>query len=49
MNVATVDGKIYAIGGRGADGKTVTTNEVYDPAKNSWRVLAPKVRRIAAS
>jgi N-acetylneuraminic acid mutarotase len=41
VNVAAVDGKIYAIGGRGADGKTVTTNEVYDPATNTWKSLAP--------
>jgi N-acetylneuraminic acid mutarotase len=41
VNVAAVDGKIYAIGGRGADGKTVTTNAVYDPAANTWKALAP--------
>ena len=36
-----IDGKIHAIGGRGADGTTVTTHEVYDPATNTWKELAP--------
>lgn len=44
--VATVDGKVYVIGGR-ANGVLKTTAvensvEVYDPAANSWTALAPK-------
>src|SRR6267142_1538952 len=34
-------GKIHAIGGRAPDGTTVATHEVYDPATNTWKELAP--------
>ena len=39
--LAAVGGKLHAIGGRGADGKTVSTHEVYDPATNKWTEAAP--------
>lgn len=41
VGATVANGKIYAIGGRGLDMKTVATNEVYDPATNRWTVLAP--------
>jgi len=41
VGAAVANGKIYAIGGRGLDLKTVATNEVYDPARNRWTELAP--------
>lgn len=41
VGVVALDGKIHAIGGRGADGKTVGTHEVYDPATNKWSNAAP--------
>jgi N-acetylneuraminic acid mutarotase len=42
--VVALDGKIHAIGGRGADGKTVGTHEIYDPATNKWTDAAPVKR-----
>jgi N-acetylneuraminic acid mutarotase len=42
--LVALDGKLHAIGGRGADGKTVGAHEVYDPATNKWTDAAP-VRR----
>jgi N-acetylneuraminic acid mutarotase len=41
VGATVAHGKIYAIGGRGLDLKTVATNEVYDPASNRWTELAP--------
>lgn len=41
VGVVALNGKIHAIGGRGADGKTVGTHEVYDPATNKWSDAAP--------
>jgi N-acetylneuraminic acid mutarotase len=41
VGVAAIDGKLHAIGGRGANGITVTTHEVYDPATNAWTEAAP--------
>lgn len=41
VGAVAVNGKIYAIGGRGLDLKTVATNEVYDPATNKWTEIAP--------
>src|SRR5437667_9345946 len=41
VGVAALNGKIYAIGGRGVDTVTVATHEVYDPATNKWSDLAP--------
>jgi N-acetylneuraminic acid mutarotase len=41
VGASVANGKIYAIGGRGTDLKTVATNEVYDPASNRWTDLAP--------
>jgi hypothetical protein len=40
LGLAVVDGKIYAIGGVGKDGK-VGTNEMYDPATDNWTTKAP--------
>jgi N-acetylneuraminic acid mutarotase len=42
--LVALDGKLHAIGGRGADGKTVGTHEVYDPATNKWTDAAPVKR-----
>jgi N-acetylneuraminic acid mutarotase len=40
--VATVlDGKIYVAGGLNSNGDGMTEFEVYDPATDSWEVLAP--------
>ncbi len=49
--LVALDGKLHAIGGRGADGKTVGTHEVYDPATNKWTDAAPvtKTRDHAAA
>jgi N-acetylneuraminic acid mutarotase len=45
LGAVVVDGKIYAIGGYKAWNRStdnaVGTNEVYDPATNSWTILAP--------
>jgi N-acetylneuraminic acid mutarotase len=41
VGATVANGKIYAVGGRGLDLKTVATNEVYDPASNRWTELAP--------
>ena len=38
--VATVGGKVYAIGGRNS-GNPVGTVEVYDPATNTWASGSP--------
>jgi N-acetylneuraminic acid mutarotase len=35
FGIAAVDGKIYAIGGQGAEG-VLATNQEYDPASNTW-------------
>ena len=35
FGIAVVEGKIYVIGGQGADG-VLGTNEKYDPASNTW-------------
>ena len=41
IGVASLEGKIHAIGGRDPGGRTVTTHEVYDPATNTWKDAAP--------
>ena len=41
VGVASLEGKIHAIGGRDPSGRTVTTHEVYDPATNTWKDAAP--------
>jgi N-acetylneuraminic acid mutarotase len=43
LGVATVDGKIYAIGGipYRHEGDTVGTNEMYNPDSNNWTTKAP--------
>jgi N-acetylneuraminic acid mutarotase len=40
VGLAAVDGKIHVIGGRGPDGKTVPTHQVYDPKTNQWTTAA---------
>jgi N-acetylneuraminic acid mutarotase len=42
LGVASVDGKIYVIGGktRGGGGDIVGTNEMYDPVNNTWTTKA---------
>ena len=40
-----INGKVYAMGGRLPFNKTVATNEVYDPATNTWTMLAPRLLR----
>ena len=35
-----LDGKLYAVGGRGADGQALDTAEVYDPQTDGWQPLA---------
>lgn len=40
LGAATVDGKIYAIGGRNGD-SIFATNQQYDPATNTWTYKAP--------
>lgn len=37
--VVTVDEKIYAIGGGGADFKSLSSVECYDPSENSWNFV----------
>jgi N-acetylneuraminic acid mutarotase len=39
VGVAALNGKIYAVGGRGLDLVTVDTTEVYDPLTNQWTEL----------
>ncbi|KAJ4972768.1 hypothetical protein NE237_005942 [Protea cynaroides] len=36
---AEVDGKVYAVGGYGADGECLSSAEVYDPDKNEWTLV----------
>jgi hypothetical protein len=40
LGVAAVNGKIYAIGGRTADG-VIGTNEEYDPEMDTWTLKTP--------
>ena len=40
LGVATVNGKIYAIGGL-SDGSPVNVNEMYDPGTNEWTTETP--------
>ncbi|PVX26216.1 MAG: hypothetical protein CW691_02085 [Candidatus Bathyarchaeum sp.] len=40
LRVATMNGKIYVIGGRNDDGY-LSTNEEYDPATNTWTTKTP--------
>ncbi|MFQ5709401.1 MAG: kelch repeat-containing protein [bacterium] len=41
MSVAVLDGKIYVMGGRDANGKVLDVVERYDPAKDKWETLPP--------
>jgi N-acetylneuraminic acid mutarotase len=41
LGTATVDGKIFAIGGRNEFNRYLGTNEMYDPATNTWVKKAP--------
>ncbi|KAL5973037.1 hypothetical protein ACLOJK_039844 [Asimina triloba] len=36
---AEVDGMVYAVGGYGADGQSLSCAEVYDPEKNAWTLI----------
>lgn len=36
---AEVDGMVYAVGGYGADGESLSSAEVYDPEKNEWSLI----------
>ena len=38
---ATVDGKLYVMGGYDDDGDALSSVERYDPAKNAWEAVAP--------
>jgi len=40
FGIAVVNDKIYAIGGKGADG-VLATNQEYDPASNTWDTKEP--------
>jgi len=42
--VATVNGKVYLIGGIGAAPSSLSSVEEYDPVANSWRLVAPLPR-----
>lgn len=37
LSAVALAGRIYAVGGYGADGRTATTMESYDPVTNGWR------------
>lgn len=41
VGLAAAGGKLHVIAGRGPDGKTVTTHDVYDPATGRWSLAAP--------
>ncbi len=42
LSVATVNGKIYAIGGESDDSDVFfATNEMYDPSTDTWTTMAP--------
>ncbi len=41
LGVATVNGKIYAIGGLGNNGLALNVNEMYNPGTNEWTSEAP--------
>ncbi|XP_062110652.1 F-box/kelch-repeat protein At1g67480 [Humulus lupulus] len=36
---AEVNGKVYAVGGYGIDGNSLSSAEVYDPETNSWSII----------
>ncbi|XXG78534.1 hypothetical protein AAC387_Pa08g2465 [Persea americana] len=36
---AEVNNMVYAVGGYGADGESLTSAEVYDPEKNEWTLI----------
>ncbi|KAG9446169.1 hypothetical protein H6P81_012297 [Aristolochia fimbriata] len=36
---AEVDGLVYAVGGFGSDGESLSSAEVYDPDKNEWSLI----------
>ena len=46
LTSATINGKLYVIGGRTAGMSTnVDANEVYDPANNKWTILQPMLSK----
>ncbi|MEV5549725.1 carboxypeptidase regulatory-like domain-containing protein [Streptomyces sp. NPDC052309] len=44
-----IDGKLYAVGGWGADGSPDAKLEIYDPASDTWTTGAPSPKPYAAS
>src|SRR5919108_3130710 len=41
VGVAALDRRVYVLGGYGGFGGRTKANEVYDPASDTWRELAP--------
>jgi len=41
VSLVALAGMIHAVGGRGADGNTVGTHEIFNPATGKWTVGAP--------
>jgi hypothetical protein len=44
VGVAALDARLHVVGGRGLDGVTVATHDVYDPATANWSTAAPLPR-----
>ena len=44
VGVAVLDAKLHVVGGRGLDGVTVATHDVYDPTTAKWSTAAPLPR-----
>ncbi|MER5755349.1 carboxypeptidase regulatory-like domain-containing protein [Streptomyces sp. NPDC002088] len=44
-----IDGKLYAVGGWGADGSPDAKLEIYDPSSDTWTTGAPSPKPYAAS
>jgi hypothetical protein len=42
--VAVLDARLHVVGGRGLDGVTVATHDVYDPTTAKWSTAAPLPR-----
>ena len=40
IGCVALEGKLYAVGGFGADGQELDTAEVYDPQTDGWQTLA---------
>ncbi|MBL8222521.1 MAG: hypothetical protein JNL62_25000, partial [Bryobacterales bacterium] len=46
MGVAEANGLVYVVGGYPSSRQTVATVQVYDPAKDTWRLAAPLPRPV---